>query len=150
MDVKILIKRFVVNSKNLQFYRKYLKYEIYPKQFCSYLRNHLSDNALYPKRTGGIPLQDDQHIISLAYIGGNLLKTVPCVSVWYQNLILKKIQNSSKLALLHSRNMAYLSKKHTGPRPRPLCFAWQVIQISEDVTHWRFVKKNSVFYGWKL
>ena len=78
---------------------------------------------------------------------GNLLKTVPCVSVWHQNLISKIFQNSSKLALLHSRNMASLSKKHTGPPPRPLCFVWPVTQISEDVTHWRFVKKIVCFIG---
>ena len=65
----------------------------------------------------------------------NLLKTVPCVSVLHQNLILKIFQNSSTLGLLHSRNMASLSKKHTGPPPRPLCFVWPVTQISEDVTH---------------
>ena len=29
--------------------------------------------------------------------------------------------------------MASLSKKHTGPPPRPLCFVWPITQISEDV-----------------
>ena len=48
---------------------------------------------------------------------------------------IKIFQNSSKFALLHSRNMASLSKKHTGPPPRPLCFVWPVTQISEDVRH---------------
>ena len=54
------------------------------------------------------------YVTSQCYSGGNLLKTVPCISVWHQNLILKNYQNSSKLALLYSSNMASLSKNKQG------------------------------------
>ena len=78
-------------------------------------------------------------IWTLPYPRGNLLKIVLCVSVWHQNMLFKYVQNSSKLTLLQSRCLASRSKKHTGPPPRPLCFAWQVFKISSNVTHWLFL-----------